>query len=96
VSPHPYTDLAFEGFHFAKEHGKGSEYHTRVFQAFFQEEQNISTPNDCAIGSMEFFHICRLAGSFTGSSFGEGLGRNSNGIHSTCTSLSLIASSNAR
>ncbi|QQD81862.1 DsbA family oxidoreductase [Bacillus siamensis] len=41
VSPHPYTDLAFEGFHFAKEYGKDSEYHTRVFQAFFQEEQNI-------------------------------------------------------
>ncbi|AOC92914.1 DsbA family oxidoreductase [Bacillus amyloliquefaciens] len=41
VSPHPYTDLAFEGFHFAKEHGKESEYHTRVFRAFFQEEQNI-------------------------------------------------------
>ncbi|MBJ7895062.1 DsbA family oxidoreductase [Bacillus atrophaeus] len=41
VSPHPYTDLAFEGFHFAKEHNKGHEYNTRVFTAFFQEEQNI-------------------------------------------------------
>ncbi|MFJ9383693.1 DsbA family protein [Peribacillus sp. NPDC101481] len=41
VSPHPYTHLAFEGCHFAKEHGKGNEFHNRVFTAFFQEEQNI-------------------------------------------------------
>ncbi|MGE7923376.1 DsbA family oxidoreductase [Viridibacillus arvi] len=41
VSPHPYTNLAFEGCHFAKEHGKGNEFHHRVFTAFFQEEQNI-------------------------------------------------------
>lgn len=40
-SPHPYTNLAFEGCHFAKEHGKGNEFHHRVFTAFFQEEQNI-------------------------------------------------------
>lgn len=41
VSPHPYTNLAFEGCHFAKEHGKGNEFHHRVFTAFFQDEQNI-------------------------------------------------------
>jgi predicted DsbA family dithiol-disulfide isomerase len=41
VSPHPYTGLAFEGFHFAKEQGKGNEYVSRVFAAFYQEEQNI-------------------------------------------------------
>lgn len=41
VSPHPYTHLAFEGYQFAKEHGKGNEFHHRVFTAFFQEEQNI-------------------------------------------------------
>lgn len=41
VSPHPYTHLAFEGHQFAKEHGKGNEFHHRVFTAFFQEEQNI-------------------------------------------------------
>ncbi|CAM4406359.1 hypothetical protein BAMA_21075 [Bacillus manliponensis] len=41
LSPHPYTHLAFEGCHFAKEHGKGTEFHNRVFSAFFQEEQNI-------------------------------------------------------
>ncbi len=41
VSPHPYTHLAFEGYQFAREHGKGNEFHHRVFTAFFQEEQNI-------------------------------------------------------
>ncbi|MBU8785792.1 MULTISPECIES: DsbA family oxidoreductase [Bacillus] len=41
VSPHPYTDLAHEGYHFAKEHGKAKEYNDRVYSAFFQEEQNI-------------------------------------------------------
>lgn len=41
VSPHPYTDLAHEGFHFAKEKGKEKEYNDRVYQALFQEDQNI-------------------------------------------------------
>lgn len=41
VSPHPYTHLAFEGLHFAKEHGKAKPYNDRVYTAFFQEEQNI-------------------------------------------------------
>lgn len=41
VSPHPYTNLAFEGYQYAKEQGKGNEYIQRVFTAFFQEEQNI-------------------------------------------------------
>lgn len=41
VSPHPYTHLAFEAYQYAKEQGKGNEYHHRVFTAFFQEEQNI-------------------------------------------------------
>jgi predicted DsbA family dithiol-disulfide isomerase len=27
MSPHPYTGLAFEGYQFAKAHGKGSAYH---------------------------------------------------------------------
>ncbi|MDF2946427.1 MAG: putative sulfur oxido-reductase [Bacillales bacterium] len=40
-SPHPYTDLAFEGYHFAKEFGKGKEYNDRIFIALFQESQNI-------------------------------------------------------
>jgi predicted DsbA family dithiol-disulfide isomerase len=41
VSPQPYTHLAFEGFQFAKEHGKANAYNHRLFQAFFQEELDI-------------------------------------------------------
>lgn len=41
VSPQPYTSLAFEGYQFARENGKGNEYNSRIFRAFFQEEQNI-------------------------------------------------------
>ncbi|WP_433774412.1 DsbA family oxidoreductase [Bacillus wiedmannii] len=36
-----YSHFAFEGYQFAKEHGKGNEFHHRVFIAHFQEEQNI-------------------------------------------------------
>jgi predicted DsbA family dithiol-disulfide isomerase len=41
VSPQPHTHLAFEGFQYAKEHGKANEYNHRMFTAFFQEEKNI-------------------------------------------------------
>ncbi len=41
VSPHPYTDLAHEGFHFANEHNTAKEYNDRLYKAFFQEEKNI-------------------------------------------------------
>ncbi|WP_046175564.1 DsbA family oxidoreductase [Domibacillus indicus] len=41
VSPQPYTHLAFEGYQFARENGKGHEYNIRLLRAFFQEEQNI-------------------------------------------------------
>lgn len=41
VSPQPHTHLAFEGFQFAKENGKGNEYNSRVLRAFFQEDQDI-------------------------------------------------------
>jgi predicted DsbA family dithiol-disulfide isomerase len=41
VSPQPYTHLAFEGFQFAKENGKGNEYNHRILKAFFQEEKDI-------------------------------------------------------
>lgn len=41
VSPQPHTHLAFEGYQFAKEHGKGEAYTHRMFRAFFQEEQDI-------------------------------------------------------
>ncbi|MCC9166211.1 DsbA family oxidoreductase [Pontibacter harenae] len=41
VSPQPYTHLAFEGYQYAKEKGKGEAYTHRMFTAFFQEEQDI-------------------------------------------------------
>lgn len=41
VSPQPHTHLAFEGYQYAKKHGKGNEYNDRLLRAFFQEEQNI-------------------------------------------------------
>lgn len=48
VSPHPYTDLAHEGFHFAKELGKGNEYNNRLYKAFYQEDENIGEVNTLA------------------------------------------------
>lgn len=41
VSPQPHTHLAFEGFQFAREHGKGNEYNQRVLTAFFVEGRDI-------------------------------------------------------
>ena len=41
VSPQPHTHLAFEGYQFAKDHGKGNEYNRRVLKAFFVEGQDI-------------------------------------------------------
>ncbi len=41
VSPQPHSHLAFEGFQFAKEHGKASDYNHRVLTAFFVESQDI-------------------------------------------------------
>jgi predicted DsbA family dithiol-disulfide isomerase len=41
VSPQPHTHLAFEGYQYAKEHAKGSEYNHRVLKAFFVESQDI-------------------------------------------------------
>lgn len=41
VSPHPYTDLVHQGFHYAKEFGKEKEYNDRVYKAFYQEDKNI-------------------------------------------------------
>lgn len=46
VSPQPYTHLAWEGFQFAREHGKGGEYNHRVLAAFFQEGQDIGRPEN--------------------------------------------------
>lgn len=51
VIPRPYTRLAFEGYHFAREHGRGEEYNSRIFSAYFTEEQDI--------GDLEI--LCELA-----------------------------------
>jgi predicted DsbA family dithiol-disulfide isomerase len=41
VSPQPHSHMAFEGFQYAQEHGKGNEYNHRVLTAFFVESQDI-------------------------------------------------------
>jgi predicted DsbA family dithiol-disulfide isomerase len=41
VSPQPHTHMAFEGYQFAREHGKGNEYNHRVLTAFFVEGRDI-------------------------------------------------------
>ncbi len=41
VSPQPHSHLAFEGFQYAKEHGKANEYNHRVLTAFFVESRDI-------------------------------------------------------
>ena len=41
VSPQPHTHLAFEGYQYAREHGKGNDYNHRVLETFFVEGQDI-------------------------------------------------------
>src|SRR3954452_1586745 len=41
VSPQPHTHLAFEGYQYARGHGKGNEYNHRVLEAFFREGLDI-------------------------------------------------------
>src|SRR3954465_5776999 len=41
VSPQPHSHLAFEGYQYASEHGKGNEYNHRVLEAFFVEGRDI-------------------------------------------------------
>ena len=41
VSPQPHSHLAFEGYQFAREHGRGNEYNHRVLEAFFVEGRDI-------------------------------------------------------
>jgi predicted DsbA family dithiol-disulfide isomerase len=41
VSPQPHTHLAFEGYQYAREYGKGNEYNHRVLEAFFVEGRDI-------------------------------------------------------
>jgi predicted DsbA family dithiol-disulfide isomerase len=65
VSPQPHSHLAFEGFQFAKEHGKANEYNHRVLTAFFVESQDIG---DVGV-------LSKLAGEvgLDGKEFGEAL-----------------------
>lgn len=41
VSPQPHTGVAFEGYQYAREQGKGNDYNDRMLRAFFQEDQDI-------------------------------------------------------
>src|SRR5262245_23069327 len=41
ISPQPHTHLAFEGYQYAREHGKGNEYNHRLPEAFFVEARDI-------------------------------------------------------
>jgi predicted DsbA family dithiol-disulfide isomerase len=41
VSPQPHTHLAFEGYQYARERGKGNEYNHRVLEAFFVEGRDV-------------------------------------------------------
>lgn len=41
IIPRPYTRMAIEGSYYAREQGKEPSYHTRIFQAYFVEEQDI-------------------------------------------------------
>jgi predicted DsbA family dithiol-disulfide isomerase len=41
VSPQPHTHVAFEGYQYAREHGKGNEYNHRVLEAFFVKGRDI-------------------------------------------------------
>jgi predicted DsbA family dithiol-disulfide isomerase len=43
VSPQPHSHLAFEGYQFARDHGKGNDYNHRVLEAFFVKGQDIGS-----------------------------------------------------
>jgi predicted DsbA family dithiol-disulfide isomerase len=65
VSPQFHTHLAFEGYQYAREHGKCNDYNHRVLEAFFVEGQEI--------GQIEV--LTRLAGEvgLDEKEFGEAL-----------------------
>lgn len=41
VIPRPYTRLAFEGWYFACNHGRGEEYNDLMYRAYFIDEKDI-------------------------------------------------------
>lgn len=71
VVPRPYTRLAFEGWYYAQEKGRGEEFNDLVYRAYFIEEQDI--------GQMEVLtELARRVG-LNGEEFTEVL---QNGIYS--------------
>lgn len=45
VCPRPYTRLAFEGLHFARERGCEDEYSDLMYRAYFIDEKDIGDPD---------------------------------------------------
>jgi predicted DsbA family dithiol-disulfide isomerase len=43
VSPQPYTNLAFQGLEFSKDHDRADAYNDAVFRAFFQQSRDIGS-----------------------------------------------------
>jgi predicted DsbA family dithiol-disulfide isomerase len=41
VVPRPYTRLAYEGLHYASDHGKSEEYNDLLYNAYFIDEKDI-------------------------------------------------------
>ena len=41
VSPQPYTELAWQGYQFARANGLGHVYNDLILRAFFQQDQDI-------------------------------------------------------
>ena len=41
VCPRPYTRLAFEGYFYAEEQGKGAAYADKVYRAYFIDEKDV-------------------------------------------------------
>lgn len=52
VCPRPYTRLAFEGYFYAQEQGKGEVYADKVYRAYFTDEKDIGDMDVlCALGA---------------------------------------------
>lgn len=43
VHPRPYTRLAFEGWYYACDHGRGDDYADAMYRAYFEEELDIGS-----------------------------------------------------
>lgn len=71
VIPRPYTRLAFEGWYYACDHGRGEEYNDQVYKAYFIQEQdigNVETLAEIAAGvglDKEDFTEALLRGTYS-------------------------------